>query len=276
MTLKDKINNKELTLSLEISPARTEQGFEKQKQFLDKLNTLNLDFVSVTCHANAEENYTVKVCEYLESKNIDSVAHTTLNITNNLNNYLNTLKSKNVNNILALRGDNCGENQDIFDLTSACNDANVDFGVSAYPIPHPDSKGRAQDFHYLKQKVEAGANYIITQLCFDDSLISDFLYDLKEFDINTNVIVGVFPITSRNQLNRISQLTGINIPPKLQKIVDKFEDDPEKLVQASLIYSLSQILSLITLGVKGIHLYTMNNYELTIKLVEQINRLVNR
>lgn len=269
------LSERKITLSLEISPARNEEAFEKQKLFLDKLAKLDLDFVSVTCHSSSEENNTVKVCEYLNKLGVNTVAHTTLNITNNYDNYLNDLKNLGTNNILALRGDNYDSNSNIFDLLESCNSNQVDFGVTGYPIAHPDSKGRLEDFKYLKKKVDAGAKYVITQLCFDDNLISEFLYDLKVNKIDTDVLVGVFPITSRNQLNRISTLTGINIPPKLQKIVDTF-DSKDALIQASLIYSLSQILSLIVHGVKGIHLYTMNNYDLTISLLEQINRLIER
>jgi methylenetetrahydrofolate reductase (NADPH) len=214
---------------------------------------------------------------------VEALAHLTCinSDQETLNKILARLESKNIENILALRGDKpvdgeaLGDYNYAYQLVEHINKHN-DFGVAAacYPEGHLETESLDQDLEYLKQKVDHGVDYLISQMFFDNSLFYKFRNKAEKKGINVPIEAGIMPVINKKQVGRIIELSDAYFPKKFQKILDKYEDNPEALRDAGIAYAVEQIVDLISSEVDGIHLYTMNNPYVARRIKEAVGSLI--
>ncbi|WP_163469264.1 methylenetetrahydrofolate reductase [NAD(P)H] [Fusobacterium sp. IOR10] len=284
MKIKEIFEKKKTTISFEVFPPNKYYSLEEVYSVIDKLSELGPDFISVTYGANGSGmRKTAEIAEKIQSKNICSLAHLTCigASKKEIEHVLKDFEKYNIENILALRGDPPKEylNLDKGDFKYASD--LVDFlklkdkyciGGAVYSETHQENNDLLDLFN-LKKKVESGTDFLISQMFFDNNNFFEFLEKLKKLEINIPVIAGIIPITNSKQIKKITSLCGAKIPPKLQRILDKYEDNPEALKEAGIGYATEQIIELIASDVKGVHIYTMNKPEIAKKIMENIARI---
>ena len=256
--------------SFEIFPPKT-SPIDTIYTTLDELKGLSPDFISVTYGAGGSSNKdaTIEIASAIKNKyNLESVAHLPCIYLTKENVYemLKEFNNKSIENILALRGD---INPDIppkkdfkyaSDLISFIKEnGNFNTIAACYPEGHTESKSLKEDIKNLKYKVDSGANHLITQLFFDNNCFYYFLELVRKEGIDVPIQAGIMPVTNKNQIDRIVKLSGATLPKKFTAMLDKYENKDLELKEAGIEYAIEQILDLISQGVDGIHLYTMNN-----------------
>lgn len=275
------------TLSFEIFPPKRTSPIETVYSTLESLHDLNPDFISVTYGAGGSENSaaTLKIASDVKNKyGIESVAHLPcVNLTkDDVLAMLDNMRALGIENILALRGD---VNPDFppkndfrhaSDLVAFIRE-HGDFNIlgACYPEGHNESASKIEDLHNLKIKVDAGVSQLITQLFFDNAYFYDFIEKARIAGINVPVEAGIMPVTNRRQIERMVTLCGVKLPKKFLGIMEKYEDKPEAMRDAGIAYAVDQIVDLVTQGVDGIHLYTMNNPYIARRICEATASLFN-
>ena len=285
----DKIlSDDKLHISFEVFPQRYGQPIEPILNTVEEISKLHPAFCSVTYGANggASEN-TVKVASYIKNElNTPTLAHLTCvgSSKDDLDEKLVQLKENNIQNILALRGDiidkeKFANKEDLLYASELIEyiKLNYDFcvGAACYPEVHPESKNQNEDINYLKLKQDMGADFITTQMFFDNSIFYNFMYKLRSAGVSIPVVAGIMPVTNVNQLKKIKELSNANIPSKFLSIADKFQDDKDSMKQAGIIYACNQIIDLISNGVNNIHIYTMNNASVAKQIMQNMSHIVN-
>lgn len=147
-------------------------------------------------------------------------------------------------------------------------------GGACYPEGHPEAGGKAADIEHLKEKVDAGCEFLITQMFFDNSIFYNFLYRIRERGIDVPVVAGIMPVTNAKQVKRITQLSGNYLPEKFKAVVDRFGGDPAAMRQAGVAYATGQIIDLIANGVNHIHVFTMNKPEVAQGIHDSLSELL--
>lgn len=287
MNINNLFNEKKLVFSFEIFPPKQESKIDTVYSTLDELKGLSPDFISVTYGAGGSlsKNMTCEISSIIKNKyKIEPLAHLTcINSTRNkVDNILSELKNQGIDNILALRGDlpfesNIGgEFTYASDLISYIKDKK-DFNIvgACYPEGHLESKSYEDDLLNLKKKEEAGVTHLISQLFFDNEYFYNFLDKKEKHGINIPIQAGIMPVINTKQIKRIVSLCGAKVPNKFIKIMNKYEYNPEALRDAGIAYATEQIIDLISSGVDGIHLYTMNNPYVAKKISESISSIIN-
>lgn len=273
-------------LSFEIFPPKPTADESVIYETLDGLTGLHPDFISVTYGAGGGKNgsKTIQIASDVKHKyGIESVAHLPcISITKDKTvQFLDNLKENGIENILALRGDISHDNVPAGDFSHASDliefiHERYDFNIIAacYPEGHAESKNIIEDMNHLKQKVECGVSHLITQLFLDN----DYFYTFKErteiSGINVPIEAGIMPVTNKAQIERMVKLCGIHLPKKFMKVMERYENNPEALRDAGIAYAIDQIVDLISQGVDGIHLYTMNNPYVARRIYEAVHRLL--
>lgn len=273
-------------LSFEVFPPKRKSPIGTIYNTLEGLKDLSPDFISVTYGAGGSENNkaTIDIATDIKNKyGVESVAHITgRSLTKeNVLFLLEQFKENNIENILALRGDenpgepHTGDFKYASDLISFIKD-NGDFNLlgACYPEAHAESKNRIEDIHNLKTKVEAGASHLITQLFFDNRHFYDFKERTLIAGINVPIEAGIMPVVNKKQIERMVTLCGAQLPEKFIKMMARYEDKPEAMRDAGIAYAINQIVDLITQGVDGIHLYTMNNPYIARRIHEAVASLL--
>lgn len=275
------------TLSFEVNPPESEDDLSAIDETLNILSQLKPDFISVTCCVGGRENYntTVEVARRIKEKyNIEPVAHLTcINFSKSeIDSFANALQSAGVQNILALRGDIVPNIQPKGDFLHAVDLINYlktkyDFCFigACYPEGHPQSKDSATEIKYLKEKVNSGADVLLSQIFFDNNYFYDFKDKCKVADIDVPIISGIMPVTSAKLLDNMVALCGnLTVSPQLKKIIEKFGNNKKALFDAGLSYAVSQVIDLLTSGVDGIHIYTMNNPQVAKRILCEIHNFI--
>ena len=273
MKLTDVIRSEKLSLSFEVFPPKTDAAFDDVLQATEEIAALKPSFISVTYGAGgAGGRYTREIASRLQNADgVETLAHLTCVGANreDVEAYLKQLKEDGIRNIMALRGDlpdgmDPGAMKDspfphAADLIRAIRKAG-DFciGAACYPEVHPESATQAEDLAYLKEKVEAGADFLTSQMFFDNNLLYNFLYKLRENGVTVPVVPGIMPITNANQVKRALKLSGSFMPRRFTSLVDRFGSAPEAMKQAGIIYACDQIIDLFANGIRHVHVYTMN------------------
>ncbi|WP_304084827.1 methylenetetrahydrofolate reductase [NAD(P)H] [Peptostreptococcus stomatis] len=285
----DKIlSDDKLHISFEVFPQKYGQPIEPILNTVEEISKLHPAFCSVTYGANggASEN-TVKVASHIKNVlNTPTLAHLTCvgSSKDDLDEKLVQLKENNIQNILALRGDiidkeKFANKEDLLYASELIEyiKLNYDFcvGAACYPEVHPESKNQNEDINYLKLKQDMGADFITTQMFFDNSIFYNFMYKLRSAGVTIPVVAGIMPVTNVNQLKKIKELSNANIPSKFLSIADKFQDDKDSMKQAGIIYACNQIIDLISNGVNNIHIYTMNNASVAKQIMQNMSHIVN-
>lgn len=287
MKLKELFKNEKTVFSLEVFPPKRDDSIMTIYKTLDELCKLNPDFISVTYGANGSimDNSTCEIAATIKNKyNFEAAAHLTcVNSTKeDVKRVLDNLKEKNVDNILALRGD---LSKDIepkkefihaSDLIEFIRGEGYDFGISGacYPENHLDSHDNIEEIINLKKKVDFGAEHLISQLFFDNRLFDEFIIRARAANIMVPIEAGIMPVVNKKQIERMVSLCGASLPRKFTKMMQRYEDKPEALRDAGIAYAIDQIVDLISSGVDGIHLYTMNNPYIAKKISDSISKLL--
>lgn len=274
--IKNLYKKKKPVISLEVFPPKEDTDISVIYNTLDKMKKLDPDFISVTYGANGSTRHrTVEIASYIQNTlGCEALAHLTCAALDEavLLDYLNQLKEANLKNVLALRGDMPKdmtraefENRH-FQYAKNLIDAIPkhplgSIGAACYPEIHPESLNQADDIAHLREKVDSGADFLITQLFFDNFIFYDFMELVEGAGIKVPVSAGIMPITSISQIQRIVKLSGSQVPSSLAHILAKYQDNPEDVKKAGLEFASIQIDGLIQNGAAGIHLYTMNKFE---------------
>ncbi|MDR1521458.1 MAG: methylenetetrahydrofolate reductase [Streptococcaceae bacterium] len=264
---------KKPTISLEIFPPKKDGNIEIIYQTLEELGDLKPDFISVTYGAGGSGtvNNTLKIAAHIKKHyKIESLHHLTGIMTNyqDMQNMLKAIQKRGIENILALRGDvpiNSKNNKSLNTYQYAkelikdiCDFGNFCVGAACYPEGHIEHNTAVENMEYLKQKEEAGAKFFVSQLFFDNDSFYRLLDNARSARICVPITAGIMPILSRLQVERMVFMCGVTLPSKLIKIIHKYEQNIDDLHKAGLEYAFEQIDDLLTYGVDGIHVYTMN------------------
>lgn len=272
--------------SFEIFPPKKTSSIDTIYNTLDELSDLNPAFISVTYGAggNTADSKTCQIASVIQDKyNITSAAHLTcVNCTkNDIDVILGQLKEKGIQNILALRGDINPDIPPKHDFKYASElvtyiKEHGDFSVSGacYPEGHMETESIIDDIKHLKIKVDAGAEHLMSQLFFDNSHFYDFLEKARIAGIDVPIEAGIMPVINKNQIERMVSMCGASLPAKFTKMMQKYEHNAEALRDAGIAYAIDQIVDLISNGVDGIHLYTMNNPYVARRISESISSLL--
>ena len=191
------------------------------------------------------------------------------------------LKEKGIENILALRGDIPADGKVEKDYQYASQLINEikqagDFciGAACYPEGHVESVNKTEDILHLKEKVDAGCDFVTTQMFFDNNILYNYLYRIREKGITVPVIAGIMPVTHASQVKRICGMSGTYLPARFKAIVDRFGDNPAAMKQAGIAYATEQIIDLVANGVNGIHVYSMNKPDVAAKIKESLSEII--
>ena len=286
MKIIDLLNEDKVTLSFEVFPPKTSSRYENVLKAAEKIASLNPNFMSVTYGAGGGTSaHTVALAKDIHEKyGVEVMAHLTCvsSTKEHVESMVEQFKENVIENIMALRGDipsdgNVGE-----DYQYACQlikelKEKGDFciGAACYPEGHVESPSIKEDIQHLKEKVEAGADFLTTQMFFDNNVFYNFLYKIKEAGIDVPVVAGIMPITNAKQVSRAVQMSGTSIIPyHFKMMVDAFGDNPEIMKQAGIIYASEQIIDLIANGVKHIHVYTMNKPDVAEGIMNNLSELL--
>lgn len=272
-------------LSFEVFPPKLTSDETTIYKTLDELKNLSPDFISVTYGAGGGANCgkALEIASAVKNKyGIESVAHLPgVNLTKeNVIDILGELRRSNVNNILALRGDispdivPCGDFIYANELIEfICKNGDFNILAACYPEGHPESKSMVDDILNLKRKVDAGANQLVTQLFLDNNYFYSFREKTQIVGIDVPIEAGIMPVTNKKQIERMVKMCGVNLPTKFVKIIERYENNPIALRDAGIAYAIDQIVDLISQGVDGIHLYTMNNPYVAERIYDAVQSL---
>ncbi|MBW9158223.1 methylenetetrahydrofolate reductase [NAD(P)H] [Clostridium tagluense] len=286
MHIKD-LYKKKPVISLEIFPPKQSTPIDTIYDTIEGLKDLKPDFISVTYGAGGSSRaHTVEIANILKNKyKVETLAHLTCyNSTSiEIENILDELKEHNVENVLALRGDVPNDNQDTFskhqfkhasDLVKHIKShENFCIGGACYPEGHIECSSKIHDLKYLKAKVDNGLDFLITQIFFDNEMLYDFLERLDIVGIKIPISAGIMPVINKKQIERITQMCGSKLTQKFQRIIEKYEHNPEALKEAGIIYATEQVIDLLSSGIDGIHLYTMNKPEVARRIFSNISNI---
>ena len=286
MKLAELFKSRKTVFSFEVFPPKRNNPIETIYQTLDELQDLKPDFISVTYGASGSlaDNSTCEIASAIKHRyGIESAAHLTcVNSTKEeVTQVLKQLHENGIENILALRGDLVPdvppkeEFKHASELITFIKESEYDFGISGacYPEGHLDSRDQIEDILNLKKKVDAGAQHLISQLFFDNNLFYDFLDKARIAGINVPIEAGIMPVVNKKQIERMVSLCGASLPAKFTKMMSRYETRPEAMRDAGIAYAVNQIVDLVSQGVDGVHLYTMNNPYIARRISESVKSL---
>ncbi len=286
MKIAEKFGQGKTVLSFEVFPPKKTSSIETVYSTIEQLTDLKPAYISVTYGAggNLANNSTCEIASAIKNKyNTEAMAHVTcVNCSkSDLEVILERFKEANIENILALRGD---INPDIPPKTDFKYASDLvtfikqrgNFGISGacYPEVHAEAPDMITDILNLKKKVDAGAETLVTQLFFDNRAFYDFRDKVRIAGINVPISAGIMPVTNKNQIERMVTMCGASLPQKFSKMIQKYEFNQEALIDAGIAYAADQIVDLISNGVEGIHLYTMNNPYVARKITDMVGKLL--
>lgn len=287
MYIKDLFKEKKTVISFETFPPKENSVFDSVMNAINEITILKPDYISVTYGAGGgTSKNTLEIASNIQNnKNIAALAHITCvsSTKDEIQKLLCELKNNNINNILALRGDI--PNDGTMPLSGILNYKYAyelikdikNFGGfciagACYPECHSDCKSIEQDIEHLKMKVDTGCDFLISQLFFDNSKMYRFIDTIHSKNINIPIEAGIMPITNSKQINRMVDLSGASIPKDFRVMLDKYNNDEESLKEAGIEYALKQIEGLISYGLNGVHIYTMNKPDIAKKMINGISR----
>ncbi len=292
MKIIDLLKSEKLSLSFEVFPPKTEMGFDSVKTATEEIAKLKPSFMSVTYGAGGgTSKYTLDIAKNIkELYNVPTLAHLTCvsSTKETVRQKIEDIKNAGIQNIMALRGDipETLQNDDrskwdyryAIDLIRELKDANRDFciGCACYPEIHPESENQKEDIRRLKEKVDAGCDFITTQMFFDNNLLYNFLYKIREAGITVPVIPGIMPITNANQVERAIKLSGSFMPQRFKSLVDKFGLFPDAMKQAGIAYATDQIIDLYANNITNVHVYSMNKPDVAQKIQSNLSDILGK
>ncbi len=271
MGIVEKLTSQQSAFSLEFFPPKKDMPMSTVYDAIERLSASRPAFVSVTYGAGGgNRERTLEVVSQVDKMGLEAIAHLTCvgSDTSAISAILDTLEGKGIKNVLALRGD-IPEGMDIntafahyryaSDLISEIKKRpGFTVAAAAYPESHVESPELNRDIESMKLKASLGADFFITQLCFDTCAIVDFYERLDKAGIKTPVVTGIMPVLNPKQIIRMSLLSACSIPAPLSKIISRYGEKPEEFKKAGLEYAVRQISLLMEYSINKFHLYTMN------------------
>ena len=292
MKITDILNSSTPSLSFEVFPPKTTTAFESVKAATEKIAELRPSFMSVTYGAGGgTSEYTLEIAKNIKEKHgVPTLAHLTCVSSNKekVHSMIERIKDAGIENVMALRGDIPADMQNAdrsdwvykhaIDLVRELKDANghLCIGGACYPEIHPESASQNEDIKHLKEKVDAGCDFLTTQMFFDNNLLYSFLYKIREAGITVPVIPGIMPITNANQIERAIKLSGSFIPRRFISLLDRFGSDPEAMKQAGIAYATDQIIDLYANGITNVHVYSMNKPEVAERIRANLSAIIKK
>ncbi|MBR2499761.1 MAG: methylenetetrahydrofolate reductase [Clostridia bacterium] len=292
MKIIDLLTQDTLSLSFEVFPPKTEMSFESVKTATEEIAKLKPSFMSVTYGAGGgTSKFTLDIAKNIkEMYDVPTLAHLTCvsSTKETVQNKIRQIKEAGIQNVMALRGDIPkdmeGQDRGNWDYQFAIDlirelknaDSNFCIGAACYPEVHPESTNQKEDIKRLKEKVDAGCDFLTTQMFFDNNLLYNFLYKIREAGITVPVIPGIMPITNANQVERAIKLSGSFMPQRFKSIVDKFGSDPAAMKQAGIAYATDQIIDLYANNITNVHVYSMNKPDIAQKIQSNLSDILGK
>lgn len=274
MKITEVLRQEKLLLSFEVFPPKTDTAFASVKSATEEMAKLKPSFMSVTYGAGGgTSRYTLEIAKNIKDRyGVPTLAHLTCvsSSKDTVHARIREIIDAGIENVMALRGDLTPELENAdrsawdyrhaVDLVRELKESGADLciGGACYPEIHPESANQQEDIRHLKEKVDAGCEFLTTQMFFDNNLLYNFLYKIREAGITVPVIPGVMPITNANQVARAIKLSGSFMPVRFKSLVDKFGTSPAAMKQAGIAYATDQIIDLYANGIKNVHVYSMN------------------
>lgn len=279
-------------LSFEVFPPKTSDKYDSVQAATEAIAKLKPAFMSVTYGAGGgTSKYTLDIAKnIMQDYGVPSLAHLTCvsSTKETVRERITDLKAAGIENIMALRGDLTpeleGTDRSKWDYRNAYElvndiksiDPNFCIGAACYPEIHPESANQAEDIKHLKEKVDAGVDFLTTQMFFDNNLFFNFLYKIREAGITVPVIPGIMPITNANQVDRAIKLSGSFMPQRFKALVDKFGGNPAAMHQAGVAYATDQIIDLYANGIRFIHVYSMNKPKVAEDIMNNLSEIITK
>lgn len=286
MKIRDLVNSGKPCLSFEVFPPKTDSLYESVEKAVTEIAALKPHFMSVTYGAGGgTSNYTVSIASNIQKEfNVPTLAHITCisSTKEAIQEQLKKIKESGIENILALRGDipaNTDHSRAAFQhandlVTEIKKFGDFCIGGACYPEGHPESANSKDDILNLKKKVDAGCEFLTTQMFFDNNILYNYLYKIREQGITVPIVAGIMPVTNKNQIARICKLSGTYLPTRFKAIVDRFGDNPAAMTQAGIAYATDQIIDLLANGVNAIHVYSMNKPEVARQIQANLSQII--
>ena len=292
MKISEILKKNEFSISFEVFPPKTDSSFDSVKSASEEIAKLRPAFMSVTYGAGGgTSKYTLEIAKNIKnSYSVPTLAHLTC-----VSSTKETVKARigdmidaGIENVMALRGDLTAElassdrsawdYRHAIDLIRDIKESGADFciGGACYPEVHPESINQRDDIKYLKEKVDAGCDFLTTQMFFDNNLLYNFLYKIREAGITVPVVPGIMPITNGTQVERAIKLSGSFMPQRFKSIVDKFGSTPEAMKQAGIAYATDQIIDLYANGITNVHVYSMNKPDVAEKIKANLSDILGK
>ena len=292
MKIIDILKRDTLSMSFEVFPPKTDAAFDSVKTATEEIAALSPSFMSVTYGAGGGTSaYTLEIARNIEAKYaVPMLAHLTCvsSTREMVAERIEAMKAAGIQNVMALRGDLTAEMEGkdrsgwayrhAVELIRELVESGGDFciGGACYPEVHPESVNQKEDIAHLKEKVEAGCQFLTTQMFFDNNLFYNFLYKVREAGITVPIVPGIMPITNAKQVERSIKLSGSHMPQRFKSLVDKFGDDPAAMKQAGIIYATDQIIDLYANGISNIHVYTMNKPDVAAQIQRNLSDILGK
>lgn len=292
MRVIDILKEDKLSLSFEVFPPKTDSAFESVKTATEEIAKLHPAFMSVTYGAGGgTSKYTLDIAKnIMKLHSVPTLAHLTCVSSNRetVRQKIAEIKSAGIENVLALRGDltpeleksdrSTWDYRNAVDLVRELKESGAGFcvGGACYPEIHPESANQKEDIKYLKEKVDAGCEFLTTQMFFDNNLLYNFLYKIREAGITVPIVAGIMPITNANQVDRAIKLSGSFMPQRFKSLVDKFGSDPAAMKQAGIAYATDQIIDLFANNITNVHVYSMNNSEVAASITANLSNILGK
>ncbi|MCI8765293.1 MAG: methylenetetrahydrofolate reductase [NAD(P)H] [Lachnospiraceae bacterium] len=284
MKIREILSKGEPILSFEVFPPKTEDKYDSVERAAREIAKLKPAFMSVTYGAGGgTSRYTADIASDIQDCGVTPLAHLTCvsSTREKVWSVLKELKSRGIENVLALRGDIPADKKVEKDYRYASEliaeirrTGDFCIGAACYPEGHVESENKTADIRHLKEKVEAGCDFVTTQMFFDNNILYNYLYRIREAGVTVPVIAGIMPVTNAAQIQRICSMSGTYLPSRFKAIVDRFGEKPAAMKQAGIAYATEQIIDLIANGVKGIHIYSMNKPDVAARIRESLSEIL--
>ncbi len=286
MKIRDLMKQDKYSISFEVFPPKTQDKYETVEKATREIAALKPEFMSVTYGAGGGTSaYTAAIARDLQERyGVPMMAHLTCvtSSRDKIQSQLSLLLQNGIENIMALRGDI----PEGFD-TGGCSyhyaselirdiKAYGDFciGGACYPETHPESTSQAEDIRHLKEKVDAGCEFLVTQMFFDNNILYSYLYKLREAGVLVPIHPGIMPIVNANQMKRTLKLSGTQLPQRFVRILDTFGETKKAMRQAGIAYATEQIIDLYANGIKSVHVYSMNNPSVAAAIMDNLSEII--
>ena len=290
MNLSELLTREGYSLSFEVFPPKTDSSFDSVRHATEEIAKLHPSFMSVTYGAGGgTSKYTLDIAKNIKERySVPTLAHLTCvsSTRETVAERIEQMREAGIENVLALRGDLTPELEardrsgwayaHAIDLIRELKERDADFciGCACYPEIHPESQNQKEDILHLKEKVDAGCSFMTTQMFFDNNLLYNFLYKIRESGITVPVIPGIMPITNANQVERAVKLSGSFMPQRFKSLVDAFGTSPAAMKQAGIAYATDQIIDLFANGIRNVHVYSMNKPEVAQAIIDNLSDII--